>query len=283
MNVLKVYRSLTAEQKQALSEKRLDVQRPIGELLDFMRPLAACDAMSDKVRTKLGCTFGVAIVVLIVTCFFMMGRWSGLNIIIALAIAAVMTWSFFLWRWTASIDVSNNFRSFALPVLTVLRDDFDAAQPVHVRLDLSKPTLDTKKRSEGEPYAKGVYHKVIDSIYVDPWMTVEGRLIDGTKLSWEVTDTIRERKKTKRNARGKVKTKTRYKKKSAIEVEMGLRRKTYDLGASAGDVSGDGKRHTVRSSRDVVSDSLDPITPRELLDVVADVFRSARPAKEVGA
>jgi hypothetical protein len=277
---LKVYRSLTAEQKQALRDKRLDLTQPIAALIEFLKPLAACDKLSDKVRTKLGCTFGIAIVVLIASLFVFAGSWGPIGLVVVGVIAAVMIASFFLWRWTASIDVSNNFRQFTMPVLTVLREDFDPARPVHLVVDLTAPTTDAKKKSEGEPYIKGVYHKVIDSVYVDPWMSLDGVLVDGTKLSWSVTDAIRERKKTKKTARGKIKTKTRYKKKSDIEVSMALRKKTYPTVGTEGSASADDKRHVVKLSREVISESIDPIDPRALLDLVADVYRTARPAKE---
>lgn len=284
MNVLKVYRSLTAEQKHTLREKRLEVNRPIAPLLEFLKPLAACDALSDKARGKLGCTFALGIGALIaLVILFANAGWSIWAALVVAAVAAVMIGAGYLWSWTRGIDVSNNFRQFAVPVLTVLREDFDPAQPLHVQLDLTGPTTPQKKRAESAPYKKGVYHKVIDSTFVDEWMSVEGVLVDGTKLSWRVTDTIRERRKTKRNARGKYKTKTRYKKKSEIEVSMGLRKKTYALVATEGEVSGDEKRHIVRLSREVLSESLEPIDPRALLDLVADVFRSVRPAKEAGA
>jgi len=278
VNVLKTYRSLTADQKRALSEKKLDLSAPVGDLLRFMKPLAACDALSDKIRTRMGCTFALSIVLLIVLTFVFLSAWTGVKTIIVLLVAAVMSWSFLFWRWTKSIDVSNNFRRFAIPVLAVLRDDFDAAQPVRVKLDMTSPTAKEKKRGVTPPFKKGIYHKVIDTTYVDPWMFVSGQLVDGTKLSWEVTDSIRERQQTKTGR--KTKTKTKYKKKSSIDVEMGLRRKTYELTATAGEVSSDDKRHTVRLSRQVVTTSLDPIDPRALLDLVADVFRTARPARE---
>lgn len=278
MNVWKVYRSLTAEQKRALREKRLELNRPIGPLLEFLKPLAACDTMSDKVRTKLGCTFGVALALLIVATIV----FGLLTLpVLALAIVAIAAGSF--WMWTRRIDVSNNFREFVLPVLTVLREDFDPSQPVHVNLDLTAPTTAAKKRGESGPFSDGRYYKIVDSTYVDAWMWVDGVLVDGTKLSWNVTDSIRERKKTKRNPRGKIKTKTKYKKKSDIEVSMALRKKTYALTATEGEVSGDAKRHTVRLTREVITASLDPIDPRTLLDLVTDVFRSTRSAKEAGA
>ena len=61
---------------------------------------------------------------------------------------------------------------------------------------------------------------------------------------------------------------------------MGLRRKTYAMTATEGQMSGDEKRQAVKLEREVITPSLDPIDPRALLDLVADVFRSAAPAKE---
>jgi hypothetical protein len=284
VNVLKAYRSLTAEQKRTLRDKRIEMNRPVGPLLEFLKPLAACDAMADKVRTKLGCTFALLIVATIVT--VVVSIHDGLPVIamaIVLAVLALTIGFGWMWSWTRGIDVSNNFRQFALPVLTVLREDFAPGEPVHVSLDLTPPTAPAKKGSEAAPYAKGGYYKVVDTMYVDDWMSVDAILVDGTKLSWNVTDSIRERKKTKRNPRGKIKTKTKYKKKSDIEVSMGLRKKTYALAATEGETSSDAKRNTVRLSREVITASLDPIDPRALLDLVADVFRTARPAREAGA
>ncbi|HYC89519.1 MAG TPA: hypothetical protein VEO54_09940 [Thermoanaerobaculia bacterium] len=279
----KAYRSLNAEQKRALRAKRIEMNRPAGALLEFLKPLAACDAMSDKFRTTLGCTFAFTLAATIVLALIYAtngwpeGWWT---IVVPPALFAIFAgWG---WSWTRSVDISNNFRKFALPVLTVLREDFDPARPVHVRLDLAAPTAPSKKRGKDEAVKKGG-RKVVNSRYVDAWMSVEGVLVDGTKLAWRVTDAIRESKRTKRNARGKIKTKTKYKKKSTIEVSMGLKKKSYELRKALGEVAEDERRNTVSLSRRVVTASLDPIDPRVLLDLVASIFRNTRPAKEAGA
>jgi uncharacterized membrane protein YkoI len=113
-------------------------------------------------------------------------------------------------------------------------------------------------------------------------MKAEAVLVDGSKLWWSVSDTIRERKKTKRNPRGKYKTKTKYSKKTEVDVELGLRRKLYELDAATadGEVTSDQKRSTVRVSRKLKTDSLDPVDPRSLIDLIADVYRSARAVKK---
>lgn len=284
MGVYQTYRSLSDEQKQALATKKLEINRPAAELIEFLKPLAVCDTMADKVRTKLGCSFAIGILLSVILFFVFVANGIFLGTILVVALAGVTIWLGWFWSWTKRIDVSNNFRQFTLPVLTVLKDDFDPAEPVHLRLDLTAPNAKEKLQSKSDPYKQGAYYKIIDSFYADNWMDVDGRLVDGTKLSWSVNDFIRERSKTKRNPRGKIKSKTKYAKKTEIEVQMALKKKTYDLATPAGgEMSSDAKRNVVKLSRRFRSDSLDPVDPRALLDLVADVFRSTRPAKEAGA
>lgn len=286
MNVVQAWRSLNAEQKQILADKRIEANRPVEELLALMKPLAACDTMADKVRTKLGCSFALAIVVTIIG-FFVLMNVAGftIGVVVGLLLLVVAIALGFFYFWTRKIDVSNNFREFVVPVLSVFREDIDTARPVKVSIDLSSPIHKTKLQSESAPYSKGVYHKVIDSMYRDPWMSADAVLVDGTKLSWTVTDVIRERKKTKRNPRGKYKTKTKYSKKTNLEVTVGLRKKTYDVAApAAAELSGDEKRSVVKVERQVKSASLDPVVPRALIDLIADVYRNASlTKKEAGA
>lgn len=287
MNVLRVYRSLNGEQKRILAEKRVDLNRPIDELLALLRPLARCDAVADKARKSLGCTAGIALVVLIVAVILFSNiGWGALTIAVAALLLATLIGFTALWSWTRGIDVSNNFRSFALPVLTVLREDFASDAPVHVTLDLRSPTDSSKLQRQSDPYKRGVYHKIIDKFFVDPWMSAEALLVDGTKLSWSVTDRIRERSKTKRNPRGKYKSKTKITKKSYLEVEVGLRNKLYEVqnAPANADVKSDDKRTRVRVAHEVRSVSIDPIEPRALIDLVADVYGRTKPAKkEAGA
>lgn len=279
MNVLKVYRSLDAEQKRILANKQVDLNRPVADLLALLKPIASCDRVADKARTPLGCTIALSIVVTIVLIIVAANIDSGVLFIGGLlAGGAVAIGSLFLFLWTRKIDVSNNMREFVLPALAVLKEDFDPKTPVHVRLDLRSPTSTEKRKSESEPYKHGVYYKVIDSIYVDPWMTFDGVLSDGTKLSWSITDTIRERKKTKKNPRGKIKTKTKYRKQTEVEVEVGMKKKVYALGRVEGEIEAGDKRDIVRMTHRVRSDSIDPISPRALIDAVAGVYRNARPA-----
>ncbi|MGZ5458311.1 MAG: hypothetical protein ACXW4P_26680 [Thermoanaerobaculia bacterium] len=279
MDAWKTYRSLNPEQKQILSQKQLNVNRPVDELLALLKPLAACDKIANKSQTRFGCTFGIMIVLAFVAVIVFSnlgwGPLTGGTFLLLVAVAVASGW---FWRWLRRIDVSNNLRQFVVPVLALFREDIDPKSRVHLRLDLASPTAPSKKTDQSAPFKQGQYHKVIDTMYLDPWMSAEAVLVDGTKLSWSVTDRIRERKKTKRNARGKYKSKTKYTKKIDLDVQLALRTKTYALAGA--EVSGDGKRSKVEVQRSLRTESLDPIDPRVLIDAIAEVYRAARPAKK---
>jgi hypothetical protein len=282
MDAWKTYRTLSSEQKQILAAKQLVVDKPVDELLALLKPLAACDRIANKSQTRFGCTFGVLIVVTIAALIFFSNLgWGPLTLGALMLFAGATIAAGWFWIWLRRIDVSNNLRQFVVPVLALFREDIDPRTPVHLRLDLSKPTASPKKTTEGAPYKHGIYHKVIDTTYVDPWMSAEAVLVDGTRLRWSVTDRIRERKKTKRNARGKYKTKTKYRKVSDLEVQLAMKTKTYTVADAA--ATSDGKRSKLEVQRSVRTDSLDPVDPRTLIDAITGVYRSLKPAKEAQA
>ncbi|MEO8379221.1 MAG: hypothetical protein ABI779_06120 [Acidobacteriota bacterium] len=282
MSAWTTYRSLSAEQKAILKEKKLDLKRPAGELLALLKPLASCDAVANKAQRKTGCTLALMILATLVgMVMFSKAGWKPVTLVVIVLLAVATFAAGFFYSWLRRIDVSNNLRAFTVPVLTLFREDFDPRVPVHLRLDLSSPTTKTKKTDVSKPYQHGRYHKVIDTMYRDPWMSAAAVLVDGTKLSWTVTDRIRERTMTKKNARGKYKTKTKYKKVSDLEVQVGLRTKSFTVAGA--ELSADGKRSKVEVERRVRTDSLDPIDPRTLIDAITSVYRTARTKKEATA
>ncbi|HWW59847.1 MAG TPA: hypothetical protein VN181_00640 [Thermoanaerobaculia bacterium] len=281
MNAWQAHRSLTPEQKQLIAAKTVDLNRRPDELIALLTPVASYDKVVDKMRKPLGCTGCLAFVACLPLFFmFAASDWRatlyGLGFVAVLLIAIV---AFFGWRWTNKVDLSDNLRGTALPLLNIFREDFARDEPVHVRLDLRPPTDKTKKQSESAPYKHGAYYKIIDTMYADPWMDGEAVLQDGSAMKWSIVDTIRERKKTKKNPRGKIKTKTKYTKKTKIEVSVALRTKTYAI-TPAGDaeIKRGEKKNVVSVSRRIRTAALDPIHPTAFVELVADVFKRVRPA-----
>lgn len=282
MGVIGAYRSLNAEQKQIIKQKTVSMNRPVDEILAVLRPIASCDALVSKAG-KFGCTGGLMIP-LIVVALILNGNQvfpTAVGITIVVLLIGVMIASFVLYGWARSIDVNDGLSKFALPMLALFREDFEREKPVSIKLDLRAPTDKAKCQTVGKEYKKGAYHKIIDSIYKDEWFSGEAPLADGSRLRWDVTDTILERKKTKRNARGKYKSKTKYKKRTMIDVSVTLKKKRYALDGTAEDqkVQEADNAHTVRMRRRLQSTSLDPVALDPFVDAVAGIYRNARPVK----
>jgi hypothetical protein len=278
MKAKDAYQALSEEQKSILLNKVVDLDRNVDELVDLLKPVAAFDKAVGSSRTRLGCSIGLLIVAVIAS-FVLMGAVHPLvggAVLVAAIVGLVYTIK--MYKWAGSVDVSDNLGGFALPMLSLLREDFDGAEPVHVHLDLRAPTAKEKVVNVGKEYKRGAYYKIIDTIYKDEWFSGRALLHDGSRLRWELTEIIRESKKSKRTPRGKYKTKTKHKKKAKIEIELTLRKKTYDVSGSAKEKESE-KSATVRAEHVFVTNTLTPIPLEPMLDTVTGIYRAAQPAK----
>ena len=277
MGVWQLYRSLNAEQKQILHDKKIEVTRPVDEIIALLQPVAACDAAGAGV-TKWGCLSIVGIVVGFVLMAFNPIPLAVRLILMVVLIAAGI-FGIVFWIWASRVDVSDNLRGFVLPLLRLFREDIDRTQPLHLRMDLRDATDKAKKQSIGKPYSKGAYYKIIDTIYLDPWLDADAVFADGSRVHWAVSDTVTKHDKSKK-AGGKYKTKTKYSRKSAIDVEMTLRKKEYAVESVADAKVKQGERSTtVKVSNTIKTKDLKPLPVRAMIDAMAGVYSSAQPAK----
>ena len=288
MKIWDTYKSLTPEQKTILQEKQLNANRTPGELISLLRPLAEYDKLSDTVRTKFGCT----------AAFLFLASFVGFAVTAATPILAIPLFlilfggAVFLTITTvklSKLDVSNNMREFAVPILAILREDITPGETVQVRLDLRSPTHKDKLVDKSAPYEAGVYHKVIDSNFEDPWFEGDAELADGSRLHWSVVDQIKEMSKTKKTPRGKYKTKTKYKKRSLMSVQVALPEKRYGLvdrspgGDAKLQIKEGEKRTSFKLSRTYKTNTIDPMPPSALIDLIAEAYRRTGPAAQRSA
>ena len=194
-NVLKsAFKALTPEQQAIVKDKRVEGRRSPDDWLTLLTPVAEFDEQSDALRvSKAG---------------------------------------FFVRRFARKNDVPNGLRSFTVPLIPILREDQDPAQPLELRLDLSGYKQDSKQVGKGDAYKKGVYHKVIDTLYDDPWLVGRARFIDGADVQFQVIDHVRSSRKTKRTPRGKIKTKVKAKKKTELAVTISFPARNYEAAAA---------------------------------------------------
>jgi hypothetical protein len=270
---------MTPEEQQIAATKRLGVNRPVGEVLALLRALLDFDATMAAKRKKAGCSIPIAIVVAI-GAFLASGFSFGLLAKIALAVSllavAGAVAAIVLFVRFKGMDLSDNLRVAAVPFLVVLAEDMNGNDPLHVNIDLRPYALEEKKKSESAPYKKGVYYKVIDRLYVDPWFNGSAGLADGTKVRWSVTEHIVEHHKTKKTSRGKIKSKTKISRKTVAAVTLAFATKEYAVSA---DAEAGEKRATMTLARKTkTSDASSPAFDT-LVDLIAEGYRKVRVAK----
>ncbi|HZI12307.1 MAG TPA: hypothetical protein VE153_18120, partial [Myxococcus sp.] len=97
-------------------------------------------------------------------------------------------------------------------VLTRLKPDIAPDEPLHLRVDFQSNDAPTKKLKS---------HKVGTwdaEDYLDPWLSLQVRLKDGTRLLLNAAERLRKRERTRRNPRGKYKTKRKSKGLMVLQV-----------------------------------------------------------------
>lgn len=109
-------------------------------------------------------------------------------------------------------DLDDGFRVYLFPLLRALSDDIKKNKKISIEMDFL-PTDNKKfKKSKSDIYQKGVYHKCHDTLYERNYLKMTLPLHDGNSLVLSVRDSLIEAQMTKKNPRGKIKTKRKYKK-----------------------------------------------------------------------
>jgi hypothetical protein len=259
---------MTPEQQEIAASKRIGVNRPIDEVLALVRALLDFDAVMAAKRKKAGCAIPIAIVVVIGG--FIVSGMIPFGIVIPIlgligTVAAIV-----LFVRLKSQDLSDNLRTTAAPFLAVLREEMNSGDTLHVNVDLRPYAVDEKKKHQSEPYKKGAYYKIVDKLYVDPWFDGSAVFADGTKLRWNVTEHVLEHHKTKRTARGKIKSKTKIGRKTVAVVTLAFPNKEYEV---SGDVARDEKRATMTLARKLKSKDESSPAFGMLVDLIAEGYR----------
>jgi hypothetical protein len=242
---------LNAEQTNLVRQKQVSLNRPIDELLGILAPVAQWDAAGDDSRRTFGCAAAAACVIGVAALF--VSVWIGIPLI-AIGVVLIVVWN----RKKAE-DLSDNLRRCAVPLLVALREDF-GSDPVEIKLDLRapmSPAKQTDKTKEG---------RTTITTYTDPWMSGEGVLHDGSRLRWNVVETIVEKSYWKKGSSGKSKLKTKRKKRVEIDVDLTLKAKTY------------GEKQTLHGEAKLKRDTIDPIPPDEIINVIAGIYQQLQPA-----
>ncbi len=115
-----------------------------------------------------------------------------------------------LWKKARKMALPENALAMLQQMFRQVRQDLDTKAKIRVNVDLSGPTKAKCGPKQVLP-PKGA-HSLSQRVYADPWCQLRFQLRDGYKLSLRQVDQLTELERTRRTARGKYKTKTKYKK-----------------------------------------------------------------------
>lgn len=160
----------------------------------------------------------------------------GIGIHIAIPDTYLQYWAYELCAFFLVVEIFRGGfnrppRSFdtVISLCQILSCDVGKNTPVLLKMDLRSSVEKTKLVSESSSdIPRGT---CLTLIYSDPWLALETQLEDKTKLAVSVLDHIRVKKLSRRNPRGKFKTKWRRKNKTVITVNV--KRKPLDQGISS--------------------------------------------------
>jgi len=264
-SVWSLQRALGPEQRRVLDAKKIEGTRPIAELLAILRPLGRLDATGNSARRQAGGgAIGSGVAALA-------GGWIGLAVsapapffAVPAALVALCVGLALAWRSLRRIDLSDNLVHVALPLLRVLEEEGAPRSMLTLALDLRRPDV-AEKVVDRKNLDGGGGRKIVEILYRDPWLAGRAVLADGARLAFAAVDDVRERRQTRRNPRGKVKTKTKRRFWRTYRVAVELPAEHY---------AAETPEAPAKLSRVEKADAL-PRDPLPLLDLVAEAYRRA--------
>jgi hypothetical protein len=235
LTTLNTYRALNPQQKRLLKAKRVEGDYSPDYWLRLLERLADFDAGTDRLQWFSGIAFWVFFVPVVIGVVFTANLYNdmydlGIMPLLLLIGILLMAGSGVIWLVTRRVDLSNHLRGGVMPLLALLGEDVKVGRTLRMKVDMRGSIVKDKLTQQLPAYAKGAYHKIVESLYEDPWLEWEAVLADGAHLHLTLHDSVRSLKRTKRNARGKTKVKTKNKLKSRLEARLKLPVDRYRVG-----------------------------------------------------
>ena len=207
-----------------------------------------------------------------------------------LAEASSQSGGFFERRRARKHDVPDELRDFALPLVSVLREDHDPDAQLELKIDMTGFDHKDKLARTGNPYNQGAYHTIVDSFYADPWLEGTAKFVDGATVKFSAIDHVRSSRKTKRSASGRTKIKVKRKKKIEFAVTVTLPARNYAVaeaphstpvpGIKKASVDPKDEKTIVSLSRVLYPPEFDSLPTLEMmLDLIGAAYGQVDPAR----
>jgi hypothetical protein len=170
-------------------------------------------------------------------CFFVGSACTASSSLEALAVILLLVsgaaFALMVWNIIRSVkfsripvfDLDNRRYELATGLVRLAGADMGADQPLAMQVDFREHTHEDHLQRRGK-----VGHWNAE-FYVDQWLQLEGRLVDGTKFTIRLIEKQQERSRTKWSRSGKLKTKEKTKISSEAIVSLKFKGKRYPRAA----------------------------------------------------
>lgn len=195
---------------------------PIPKVLVDLNEISNLDAIATAKKKKFtGLLIGFIIGIFI--SFFLIGIYIGIFTLIGCVIGAVITGV--LYQRYARLDVEEYRYDVPRQLLEILGRDMERAASIQLKIAFSSPFEAAKKVSTG-PHPRRSGWKI--DYFNDPWLEIQGALLDGTDFTVAVTTFGIAQYGWKRGRSGKQKFKRKTKIKSVeLAVELDISKRKY--------------------------------------------------------
>lgn len=232
------YNELTDEQRSIIDRKYIQGTHTADEWLKVLKGIAEYDALGDDAKkvakpTQAGCVVvGVGFFAALI-----LGNMLDLGeqVITGLVVAVLVIGGIILiyrsfypssYKLLANRDLPNHFRSFALPILVLLKEEIAADEPIDFWVDMREKNQQENVIQKNDPGKRG---NTRTTFYHHNMVEIKTRFSDGTRFHFQLGDVVRKRIRSRRNARGKLKVKTKYKIKTQWRLKVALPKRYYAL------------------------------------------------------
>ncbi|WP_295391425.1 hypothetical protein [uncultured Thiodictyon sp.] len=227
----RAYRALTPEQRRLLKEKQVAGEYTPAQWLGLLAGLAAYDRQADAVRTW--ATTAMIVTPMLVFFGALFGSialgYESLAIPVALGLALLTAAPLVaIFLATRATDLADRLGAVAIPLVSLIGEDLRPHAKVQLALDLRGGA--TKPKLTATPPARNEDGRSIrERVFRDPWMNGAAVLRDGARLRWRIDDEVHELRVSHSNARGKTKTKTKFRVDTRVLAALDLPAAGYRL------------------------------------------------------
>jgi hypothetical protein len=191
-------------------QRKISVKMPLKRIFLLLDALQEFDSAVHS-KCTLFKTFGVLFIIAGFFSFILEAVFIGLIIIMLGAICLIIASNY------KSLDLSNEFRDYLNPLLTVLKDDIKESSDISLNIYLSSLKSQPFLKKTGEEKKIGNYN-CTDYFYSRNFLTLKLPLFDGSTLFLAGNEFLRHQ--IRRRMTGKPKTKVKFASRSSFSIRI---------------------------------------------------------------